>query len=239
MTLYWLGTESDTDFPPVEQALTEPNGLLAAGGDLSRQRLLAAYQRGIFPWYGDGQPILWWSPDPRMVLRPTDFHCSRSLKRHVRKHPIRITCNVAFSLVMDHCAAPRDGEDGTWITHEMKDAYVDLHQSGWAHSLEIWSGDEITGGIYGIAIGNVFFGESMFSAQTNGSKMALMALCHLLAADHFELLDCQMHTAHLQSLGAKLWSRETFSQAVETGAATLKRWQPPASITRELLLAAC
>ncbi|MEM7764714.1 MAG: leucyl/phenylalanyl-tRNA--protein transferase [Pseudomonadota bacterium] len=227
MSLYWLGTGSGADFPPVESALDEPNGLLAAGGDLSEARLLAAYQRGIFPWYSPGQPILWWCPNPRMILAPNAFHASRSLRRAVRRHAVIVTTNQCFRDVINGCAAPRSHENGTWITEEMRAAYCALHDNGWAHSIEVWQDRTLIGGLYGVAIGQAFFGESMFSAATNGSKFALMALCQQLTDDHFQLLDCQMHTAHLQSLGADLISRDQFSRLLEQACGALKRWKPP------------
>ncbi|MEL7296803.1 MAG: leucyl/phenylalanyl-tRNA--protein transferase [Pseudomonadota bacterium] len=227
MSLYWLGTDSGVDFPPVNSALDEPNGLLAAGGDLSEARLLAAYQRGIFPWYSPGQPILWWCPNPRMVLAPSEFHASRSLRRALRRDPVTVTTNQCFRAVIDNCAAPRSHENGTWITTEMRAAYCQLHDNGWAHSIEVWRDSTLIGGVYGVAIGRAFFGESMFSAATNGSKFALMALCRQLTQDQFLLLDCQMHTGHLQSLGANLVARDQFLTLLETACGVLKRWNPP------------
>ncbi|MEM7611356.1 MAG: leucyl/phenylalanyl-tRNA--protein transferase [Pseudomonadota bacterium] len=207
-------------------ALDEPDGLLAAGGDLSTARLLAAYQRGIFPWYSEGQPILWWSPDPRMILVPSQFHTSRSLARCRRRGDWRFSINTAFAQVIDACAAPRDGQDGTWITAEMRAAYLRLHAQGWAHSLEVWQDDNIAGGIYGLAIDRCFFGESMFHCVSNASKLALAALCERLAADEFVLLDCQMHTAHLATLGAQLMPRAAFAAQLEQYCKRLKPWQP-------------
>lgn len=237
MTLYWLGNDSNTDFPPLDAALSEPDGLLAAGGDLSEQRLLAAYSRGIFPWYSDGQPILWWSPDPRMILCPSAFHCSRSLKRHLQRTEFEITVNRDFEQVIQSCAAPREDDNGTWITDAMEQAYRRLHEAGWVHSVEVWRQEQMVGGIYGVAIGGAFFGESMVSLETNGSKVALFALSVVLQKDGFDLIDCQMHTAHLQSLGATLWSRTRFSKQLAESCRDLKPWQPPPSIDRGLLLA--
>ncbi|MEM8548310.1 MAG: leucyl/phenylalanyl-tRNA--protein transferase, partial [Pseudomonadota bacterium] len=173
MTLHWLGIEPSTVFPPLSAALDEPNGLLAAGGDLSPERLLAGYQRGIFPWYSEGQPILWWSPDPRMVLLPGQFHASRSLRKHYRQRGWVLTVNTAFTAVVQGCARPRRGEDGTWITPAMIAAYQTLHSLGWAHSFEVWLDDTLVGGLYGVAIDRVFFGESMYSSVTDASKIAL------------------------------------------------------------------
>ncbi len=226
MSLYWLGNEPGIAFPPLREALSEPNGLLAAGGDLSCERLLAAYQRGIFPWYSDGQPILWWSPDPRMVLYPADFHVSRSLAKASRRLPWAFSVNEDFAAVIDACAAPRDTQDGTWITPEMRAAYIDLHRRGWAHSVEVSLDGELVGGIYGLAIGRAFFGESMFSRVSNASKLALRFLCQRLQDDDFKLIDCQMHTAHLGSLGARLISRDAFERQLTTACPTLKRWMP-------------
>ncbi|MEN7341950.1 MAG: leucyl/phenylalanyl-tRNA--protein transferase [Pseudomonadota bacterium] len=233
MSLYWLGNDSGIDFPPVESALKEPDGLLAAGGDLGEARLLAAYQRGIFPWYSHGQPILWWSPDPRMVLFPEDFHASRSLRRAERRYAPVVTVNRCFQQVVDQCAAPRDDDHGTWITPEMSAAYVSLHRRGWAHSIEVWVGDALIGGVYGVAIGKAFFGESMFSSQANGSKFALKALCQQLVIDGFQVLDCQMHTSHLQTLGARLITRAAFTSILDTACKPLKTWIPPTHIIGE------
>lgn len=205
-------------FPAVEQALQEPagpNGLLAAGGDLSPPRLLAAYQRGIFPWYSPGEPILWWSPDPRMVLPPAEMKISRSLARELRngKHEVRF--DSAFMPVMQACAAPRSAQSGTWISEEMQAAYLHLHHLGYAHSVEVWLDNELTGGLYGVALGKIFFGESMFSRRNNASKIALAHLCHYLHHENFQLIDCQMHTAHLASLGARLMARTEFIQILD------------------------
>ena len=224
MTLYWLGNEPGTAFPPPARALTEPNGLLAAGGDLSPER--AAYRRGIFPWYSEGQPILWWSPDPRMILSPGQFHASRSLRRNQRRRAWEFTINRAFADVMDACAAPRDDQEGTWITAEMRRAYVRMHELGWAHSIEVWLDGALAGGVYGVAINRVFFGESMFSSATDASKLALKYLCELLVRDGFDMLDCQMHTSHLASLGATQISRDEFCRRLERACARLKPWQP-------------
>ena len=226
MSLYWLGTDGGTDFPPVERALREPNGLLAAGGDLSERRLLAAYAHGVFPWYSAGQPILWWSPDPRMVLRPADIHVSRSLRKALCREDWRISINRDFAAVIAGCAAPRHSELETWITPEMTDAYCALHTAGWAHSVEVWQGDVLVGGIYGVAFGRVFCGESMFHRRSNGSKVALLALCRHLEHDRFELLDCQMHTAHLATLGASEIRRVEYLDVLRRQAQPLKAWQP-------------
>ncbi len=207
----WLSaSDPPAAFPPVEQALENPNGLLAAGGDLSVERLLAAYRLGIFPWYEDGQPILWWSPDPRAVLRPADFKINRRLARTLRQQRFRLSADCAFEQVIGGCAAPRRYAAGTWITPDMRAAYRALHQAGWCHSIEVWQQSSLVGGIYGLAIGRVFFGESMFSKIRDASKVALAHLCEFLASGEFTLLDCQDWSAHLESLGANLMPRAQF-----------------------------
>ena len=216
----WLGARDP--FPPVESALVEPNGLLAAGGDLSPQRLLDAYAHGIFPWFNEDDPILWWSPDPRMVLFTSELHVSRSLGRVLRSDTFTVTLDRAFGEVMRGCAEPRAGQDGTWITEEMFDAYARLAQLGAAHSVEVWAGDMLVGGLYGVAVGRVFFGESMFSRRSNASKVALAALTQQLARWRFALIDCQMSTPHLASLGAREIPRADFVRIIAKGAA-----QPP------------
>ncbi|MCL6269894.1 leucyl/phenylalanyl-tRNA--protein transferase [Sansalvadorimonas sp. 2012CJ34-2] len=203
----WID-EQNPIFPPTELALVEPDGLLCAGGNLNIETLVAAYRQGIFPWYSEGQPILWWSPDPRMVLTPEIFHLSRSMKRFVKTTKLRVTSNSAFPEVISACASiARAGQEGTWITDEMQQAYCDLHQKGYAHSVEVWNQSQLVGGLYGIALGKVFFGESMFSLTSNASKLALTGL---VSSGLFELIDCQQHTPHLESLGAKLMSRHVF-----------------------------
>ena len=175
MPIPWLGPDPSL-FPPLEQALDEPDGLLAAGGDLAPERLLAAYQRGIFPWYEADQPILWWSPDPRTVFRPDQVHCSKRLRRQLRRGDFQFTMDSAFDRVMDGCAALTAERPGTWITADMHLAYRQLHQLGWAHSIEVWQDDQLVGGLYGVALGRVFFGESMFSNIDNASKAAMVIL---------------------------------------------------------------
>jgi leucyl/phenylalanyl-tRNA--protein transferase len=208
---FWLDPESpDITFPGVELALKEPDGLLAIGGDLSTARLLNAYASGIFPWYGPGQPILWWSPDPRLVLRPETLHISRSLQKTLRKRPFTITLDAAFETVIDHCAAPRDNASGTWITPEMKTAYLELHRRGYAHSVDGWQDTWRVGGLYGVSIGRVFFGESMFAHASDASKVALATLARQLSRWGFPVIDCQVHTPHLQSLGAIPLPRKEF-----------------------------
>jgi leucyl/phenylalanyl-tRNA--protein transferase len=201
------------EFPATEQALSYPNGLLAVGGDLSIERLLLAYQQGIFPWYEDPQPILWWSPDPRSVLFPAEFKLSRSLRKTLRRNSFRITCDRAFHRVLSGCAAPRARERGTWITNSMARAYMGLHRAGHAHSIEVWDrNDQLVGGLYGVAQGRVFFGESMFSRSTDASKVALVALIYLMRQHGYEVIDCQVESAHLNSMGARNISRLDFEQ---------------------------
>jgi leucyl/phenylalanyl-tRNA--protein transferase len=197
-------------FPPVTQALRSPNGLLAAGGDLSAARLLEAYRHGIFPWFSEGEPILWWSPDPRMVLIPGEFKASYSLRKTLRKGQYEIRTDSAFEQVMRACAAPRELEGGTWITEEMINAYCELHRMGYAHSVETWMEGELVGGLYGISIGRMFYGESMFSRRPDASKIALALLCAQLERWNFGMIDCQMNTPHLASLGAREIPRKEF-----------------------------
>ncbi len=205
----WL--ESVDAFPPLEQALIEPNGLLCAGGDLSAQRLLLAYRQGIFPWYSVGEPILWWSPDPRMVLVPSEFKISRSLQRTLRAGIYQIQLDSNFPAVMRFCAqTPRNGQVGTWITAEIQEAYGKLHKLGFAHSVETWMNGKLVGGLYGLAIGKMFYGESMFSHATDASKLALAHLTRFLTEQGFGLIDCQMNTPHLASLGAREIPRSEF-----------------------------
>lgn len=216
----WL--RRDDPFPPVAAALAEPagpNGLLAAGADLSLPRLLAAYRLGIFPWFNPGEPILWWSPDPRMVLFSGEFRCARSLKKRLCRADYEVRVDTSFPAVMQACAAPRKGQRGTWISPGMVAAYTALHEAGYGHSFETWmqgeTGPELVGGLYGVALGRVFFGESMFSRRTDASKIALAHLVAELAARGFQLIDCQMSTPHLASLGAREIPRRTFSALLE------------------------
>ena len=207
----WLAPHDPADaFPDVSAALREPDGLLAAGGDLSADRLLTAYRRGIFPWYDDGQPILWWSPDPRCVLRPQDLHVSRRLAKELRNTPLAVRFNHAFGEVVRACAAPRRHQSGTWITTELAAAFAHLHAEGWAHSVEVWAQDRLVGGLYGLVIGRVFFGESMFSKVNNASKMALVALTRTMLDSGMMLLDCQVVSRHLETLGATTLPRPEF-----------------------------
>ena len=203
----WL--ETDDAFPPVELALKQPNGLLAAGADLSAVRLLDAYSQGIFPWFSDDDPLLWWSPDPRMVLFVGELKVSRSLRRRIRDAQFTVTADTSFRDVMMACADRRDA-DGTWITEEMIDAYTELHRRGHAHAIEAWMDGALAGGVYGVAIGRMFYGESMFTRVTDASKVALAHLVRQLERWGFEMIDCQMSTPHLASLGAREIPRHEF-----------------------------
>lgn len=211
-----------TPFPPLQTALREPNGLLCAGGGLSPERLLMAYRRGIFPWFSEGDPVLWWSPDPRMVLFPPEFKCARSLRQALKQPGYRVRFDTDFAAVIAACAhTPRRGQDGTWIVDTVRQAYLRLHELGWAHSVEVWktgAGEQETliGGLYGVAIGRMFFGESMFSHQSNASKIALAHLAHFLRQHEFGLIDCQMRTEHLASLGAREIPRADFIARLKT-----------------------
>ena len=204
----WL--TPDDAFPPVGRALKEPNGLLAAGADLSVPRLLQAYRNGIFPWFNEDQPILWWSPDPRMVMFPAELKVSRSLGKRLRRRDYEVRADTAFGAVVRACAAPRDGADGTWITEHMVEAYEAFHRAGHAHSLETWIGDELAGGLYGVALGRAFFGESMFTRATDASKIALAHLARQLERWGYGVIDCQMTTPHLARLGAREIPRAVF-----------------------------
>lgn len=207
----------DTEhFPDVEDALENPDGLLAVGGCLSPRRLGNAYRHGIFPWYSKGEPILWWSPNPRLVLYPDNLKIARSLGKIIRRHEFRITIDSAFREVIDGCAEPRQGDNGTWITEEMKAAYQALQRRGLAHSAEAWHNNQLVGGLYGVAIGRVFFGESMFSRRSNASKVAFVALVEALRNWQYALIDCQVNTPHLVSFGADEISRQTFVQQLNT-----------------------
>ncbi len=200
---FWID-HRDTSyiFPPVELALNEPNGLLAAGGDLTPRRIISAYRQGIFPWYSADQPILWWSPNPRTILLPTKLKVSRSLRKSINKAPFLITIDHCFEEVLRQCAAPRTYADGTWITTEMQEAYLKLHQEGAAHSFEAWQGDTLVGGLYGLALGRIFFGESMFSHVSNASKVTFVHAARQLEIWGYALIDCQVATEHLTSFGA-------------------------------------
>lgn len=208
----WLAGEPA--FPPVEAALDDPPGLLAAGGALHPEWLLAAYRRGIFPWYSEGQPLLWWSPDPRLVLVPSEIRISRSLGKVLRRGRFEIRFDTAFAEVVAACAGPRKGASGTWITPEMQHAYVRMHELGYAHSVEAWDDGQLVGGLYGMALGRVFFGESMFSRASDASKACLAHLARHLESLKFAVIDCQMTTAHLVSLGAHEIPRAEFCRQI-------------------------
>jgi len=205
----------DSPFPPLEQALRTPNGLLAAGGSLTPARLLDAYRHGIFPWFNADDPILWWSPDPRMVLFPDEFRISHALHKTLRKQVYEVRTDSAFEQVMRACAAPRAGQDGTWIHEDMIAAYSALHRMGHAHSVEAWKDGELVGGLYGMAIGRMFYGESMFSRHSDASKVALAHLAAQLHRWNFRMIDCQMNTPHLASLGAREISRAEFIRRLQ------------------------
>jgi len=209
-------------FPPTSAALEDPNGLLAVGGDLSAARLLEAYQRGIFPWYEPGEPILWWTPQPRAVLRPTEFHASKSFRKFLKTNEWRVEYDLRFEQVVEACAAPSPGREETWISDDMKAAYLELHRLGYAHSVEVIDKDRLIGGLYGVKLGPVFFGESMFSKKSNASKVALHAICKKDLLGPLSLIDCQMPNTHLQSLGMTLITRVEFEQIL---ASEIK--QPP------------
>ncbi len=210
---FWLDPNDDmAPFPDVSLALREPDGLLAVGGNLSVNRLLVAYRSGIFPWYSEGQPILWWSPDPRSVLVPDKLIVSRSLRKDLRKALYTVTLDHDFDAVMRACAQPRRDSNGTWITHDIRRAYHQLHQQGHAHSVETWYQGQLVGGLYGVALGEVFFGESMFCVMPNASKIAFVKLTEQLRAWGYVLIDCQVQSRHLDSLGAEPLDREQFVQ---------------------------
>jgi leucyl/phenylalanyl-tRNA--protein transferase len=210
-SIVWL-EDNNYEFPPLAQALTEPDGLLAAGGSLSPEILLKAYRHGIFPWYSEGQPILWWSPDPRCVLFPAKLKISRSLKKTLNKELYTIKQDTSFRDVMLSCAKPRKDDAGTWITHNMLTAYCHMHELGYAHSIECWQDNELVGGLYGIAIGDMFFGESMFSKKTDASKVALEYLCNTVKP---KLIDVQVYSEHMERLGAEMIPRKKFIEYLE------------------------
>jgi len=212
-----LLNDLDDQFPPVSDALLDPNGLLAVGGLLSSQRLTNAYRSGIFPWYGKGDPIMWWSPNPRCIIHTSQFHVSSSFARFIKKKPFKVTLNNAFSSVIAHCAKPRPYEQETWINQQIIDAYSQLHQQGLAHSIEVWHNDTLVGGVYGIFVANTFCGESMFSLMSNGSKIGLYALSQWLRHHKIETIDCQIPNQHLISLGAVEISRADFISQLNDG----------------------
>ncbi|PNS08113.1 leucyl/phenylalanyl-tRNA--protein transferase [Lysobacter silvestris] len=212
-----LPVDPHAPFPPLERALHEPNGLLCAGGDLSAPRLLNAYHHGIFPWFNPGEPILWWSPDPRMVFRSDSVRLSSKFRRQLRHNTWTLRADSAFAAVMRACAiSPRPGQHGTWIGDDMLDAYVELHRLGHAHSIEVFDGERLVGGIYGVAIGRMFYGESMFSGVSGGSKIALAALARLLDSRGWPLIDAQVESPHLRTLGAETMPREIFARRIAT-----------------------
>lgn len=214
MTIYWLDPKGPPMFPPTNLAKTEPNGLLAAGGDLTLDWLILAYQQGIFPWYSEEEPILWWSPSPRCVFLPGQMRASRRLKRQIRAtDSLRIVLHEHFEPVLNQCAhIERPGQPGTWITQAMQSAYLELHEAGLATAISVWSGRQLLGGVYGVTLGRVLFGESMFSARTGGSKIALLALDYLARQGHWSLIDAQVENAHLMQLGATLLERADFER---------------------------
>lgn len=221
----WISAEDPPDaFPNIELAFTVPDGLLAAGGDLSEDRLVYAYRHGIFPWYSDGQPILWWSPEPRCVIFPHKLHISRRLRRSLRGSDFEIRFNAKFDQVIENCAKDRPGQDGTWINPDMRKAYEKMRARGWAHSIETWKDGNLVGGMYGLAIGKVFFGESMFSTESNASKASMLALCTLLIEHEFQLLDCQVESPHLVSLGAERMPRQRFASLLDAACAPPDRF---------------
>jgi leucyl/phenylalanyl-tRNA--protein transferase len=212
----WLPrNDPNAPFPDLLEALEHPNGLLCAGGDLSTSRLLAGYRHGVFPWYSEGEPILWWSPNPRLVIEPEHVHVSRRLERTIRSGRFSISMNQAFETVMRRCAEPRPDQHGTWITEDMLSAYARMHRQGHGHSLEVWQDDELVAGIYGLAIGRAFFGESMFHRVRDASKVALVCLCRLLEHHEFGLLDWQVPSSHLLSMGAIELPREEFKRRID------------------------
>jgi leucyl/phenylalanyl-tRNA--protein transferase len=233
--LFLLSEDQPTRFPDPALAEQEPNGLLAVGGDLSVERLLAAYRIGIFPWYGDRQPILWWSPDPRLVLFPPALRMSRSLRRTLGRDLYEVSLDRDFDAVVRGCAAPRPNADSTWIVPEMRRAYGRLHELGHAHSVEVWQGTDLVGGLYGVAMGCAFFGESMFSRATDASKVALVHLARHLEPWGYDLIDCQVYTPHLASLGAVEIARPDFRRRLAAAvgrAPDPSAWQPPAAERR-------
>lgn len=206
-------TDDLTPFPHPDNAMQEPNGLLMAGANLKPERLIKAYRQGIFPWYSEGEPILWWSPDPRCIIWPDEIRITRSLRKTIKKQIFSVSYNKAFAEVISHCSKPRPGSDGTWITNSMTDSYCELARLGHAESIEVWQDDELVGGLYGVVVGKIFVGESMFSKQSDASKIALVALA---ASQRFAMIDCQLPTPHLMSMGAVSISRSEYLQALKS-----------------------
>ncbi|THB72410.1 MAG: leucyl/phenylalanyl-tRNA--protein transferase [Gammaproteobacteria bacterium] len=239
LELYWIDPSYPADhFPDLRYALTEPNGLLAFGGDLSTERLIAAYERGIFPWYSKDEPILWWSPDPRSVIFPEQFKPSRSLKKTIRKRHFNLTIDTCFADIIKRCSEPRSYSTDTWITQEMMDAYIQLNEYKIAHSVEVWRQDELVGGLYGVSLGKAFFGESMFSMATDASKVALAYLVEQLKLWGFKLIDCQVSSDHMASLGAIDISRDEFMRLLSTdcsGRTRLDDWKFDSDITEKII----
>ena len=236
--LHWLEPSDPPDsFPDPSQALADPDGLLAVGGDLSNARLLAAYRNGIFPWYQDAQPVLWWSPDPRSVLFPLELRVSRSLRKTLRRNEFEVSVDQNFAGVIAGCAAAR-AEPGTWITTDMQAAYLALHRAGYAHSIETWRDNQLVGGLYGVNLGGVFFGESMFSRQTDASKVALVKLVSICKQSGIELIDCQLASAHLTSLGSRPVARTEFQQLLArlVHFPRHENWAEKTSLTRSILV---
>ena len=232
--LPWLADNAPPEaLPPAHMARVEPNGLLAAGGSLDPDWLLHAYAHGAFPWYNPGEPILWWSPDPRAVLRPKELKVSRSLRRRIRSGIFSVRADTQFGAVIDACAGPRNDSDDTWITPQMKSAYLRLHALGYAHCFEAWENDQLVGGLYGVSIGRVFFGESMFAHADDASKVAFAAAVAWFRALEIELIDCQIPSEHLRSLGATLMRREAFISELESLCATVRS---PGSWTADFAL---
>jgi len=225
-----LSTDPQAPFPDTRHALDEPDGLLALGGDLQPARLLNAYRHGVFPWFGPHDPLLWWAPDPRLVLYPGNGHLSHRLARTLRRQRPRLSANQCFEAIIDACAAPRPGQVGTWITPAMRSAYIRLHRLGHAHSIEVWAGSQLAGGLYGVALGRAFFAESMFSHRANASKIALLGLSRQLSAWKFACIDCQLPNPHLQSMGAVAIRRTRFESllrdAVDRPAPSPDAWAP-------------
>ena len=239
LELYWIDPQLPADqFPDLRYALEEPNGLLAFGGDLSAERLIAAYERGIFPWYSKDEPILWWSPNPRSVIFPEKFKLSRSLKKTIKKRHFTITLDTCFSDVISKCSQPRSYSSDTWITEEMMQAYIRLHDLKIAHSVEVWKDEELVGGLYGVSLGKAFFGESMFSTASDASKVALAYLIEQVKIWGFKLIDCQVSSEHMSSLGAVDIPRDMFMQLLSnecSGETRLKQWSFDPDITDTIL----
>ena len=221
MTTYipWLDDES-LEFPPTSEALEYPNGLLAAGGDLTPNRLIRAYAQGIFPWFSEDEPIMWWSPTPRCVIYPEHFHASKSLRKLSRKDTYQVRFNKNFLQVIEECSKERADQAGTWITEDMKLAYFELHQMGFAHSVEVYRDEQLVGGLYGVGIGGIFFGESMFSSEPNTSKLAIYKLSELMKAKDLPLIDCQVTSDHLLTLGAAEIDRDEFENTLSSNLTT-------------------